>query len=132
LKRNAVTTKGFVVSHAAGAKFERGLRSFFEYRDLGIKTATEGSVVAHVIRAAAGKEFSSQAHTHKTTFQLVYILQGWIEFEYEGQGVVRLEAGSCVHQPPEIKHRELGHSEDIEMLEIVLPGNFSTKDVDKV
>lgn len=127
-----MTTKGFVASHAAGATFERGLRSFYEYRDLGIKTATQGKVDAHVIRAAAGQEFSSQPHVHKTTFQLVYILKGWIEFEYEGQGVVRLEAGSCVHQPPEIRHRELGHSEDIEMLEIVLPGDFATEEVDKV
>ena len=127
-----MTTKGFVASHAADAKFERGLRSFYEYRDLGIKAATEGRVQAHVIRAAAGAEFSSQPHLHKTAFQLVYILKGWIEFEYEGQGVVRLEAGSCVHQPPEIRHRELGHSEDIEMLEVVLPGNFVTEEVDRV
>ena len=127
-----MTTKGFVASHVSGSTFERGLRSFYEYRDLGIKAATEGKVDAHVIRAAAGKEFSSQPHIHKTTFQLVYILKGWIEFEYEGQGIVRLKAGSCVHQPPEIRHRELGHSEDIEMLEIVLPGDFATEEVDKV
>ena len=124
-----MTTQGFVVSHAEGARFERGLRSFFEYRDLGIKQATGGEVDAHVIRAAAGTEFSSQPHRHKTRFQLVYVLKGWIEFEYEGQGRVRLETGSCVHQPPEIRHREVGHSEDIEMLEIVLPANFETEDV---
>ncbi|MDH5540959.1 MAG: cupin domain-containing protein [Rhizobacter sp.] len=127
-----MTTQGFVVSHAQGASFDRGLRSFYEYRDLGIKAATAGRVDAHVIRAAAGTEFSSQPHLHKTTFQLVYILKGWIEFEYEGQGRVRLEAGSCVHQPPEIRHRELGHSEDIEMLEIVLPGGFETQEVASV
>ncbi|HQR10266.1 MAG TPA: cupin domain-containing protein [Casimicrobiaceae bacterium] len=127
-----MTTKGFVVSHAKGAQFERGLRSFYEYRDLGIKAATEGRVDAHVIRAAAGKEFSSQPHLHRTTFQLVYILKGWIEFEYEGQGVVRLEAGSCVHQPPDIRHRELGHSPDLEMLEVVMPAGFATEEVDAV
>ena len=127
-----MTTEGFVASHAAGAVFERGLRSFFEYRDLGIKQATQGRVAAHVIRAAAGKEFSSQPHLHRTEFQLVYILKGWIEFEYEGQGIVRLEAGSCVHQPPGIRHRELGHSDDIEMLEIVLPAGFDTELVDSV
>ena len=127
-----MTTQSFVVTHAKGAVFERGLRSFFEYRDLGIKKATDGSVVAHVIRSAAGEEFSSQPHLHRTTFQLVYILKGWIEFEYEGQGVVRLEAGSCVHQPPGIRHRERGHSEDIEMLEVVLPGNFTTEEVQSV
>jgi quercetin dioxygenase-like cupin family protein len=127
-----MTTKGFTVSHAGNANFERGLRSFYEYRDLGIKQATEGRVDAHVIRAAAGTEFSSQPHIHKTTFQLVYVLRGWIEFEYEGQGRVRLEAGSCVHQPPEIRHRETGHSDDIEMLEIVLPANFRTEEVASV
>ena len=120
------------MSHANGAGFERGLRSFYEYRDLGIKDATAGRVVAHVIRAAAGTDFSSQPHMHKTTFQLVFVLKGWIEFEYEGQGRVRLEAGSCVHQPPEICHREIGHSEDIEMLEVVLPANFKTQEVASV
>lgn len=122
----------FVASHARDAQFERGLRSFYEYRDLGIKQATDGRVVAHVIRAAAGKEFSAQPHLHRTTFQLVYVLKGWIEFEYENQGVVRLEAGSCVHQPPNIRHRELGHSDDIEMLEVVLPAGFATEEVDSV
>jgi quercetin dioxygenase-like cupin family protein len=127
-----MTTAGFIATHAKDARFERGLRSFFEYRDLGIKNATQGKVVAHVIRAAGGTEFSSQPHLHETTFQLVYVLKGWIEFEYEGQGVVRLEAGSCVHQPPGIRHRELGHSEDVEMLEIVLPGDFETREVASV
>ncbi len=124
-----MTICGFVATHATDATFERGLRSFFEYRDLGIKKATDGRVVAHVIRAAAGTEFSSQPHLHETTFQLVYVLKGWIEFEYEGHGVVRLEAGSCVHQPPGIKHREIGHSPDVEMLEVVMPGEFRTLDV---
>ena len=127
-----MTTPGFIVSHAEGASFERGLRSFFEYRDLGIRQATDGRAVAHVIRAAAGTAFSSQLHLHRTTFQLVYVLKGWIEFEYEGQGRVRLEAGSCVHQPPGIRHREVGHSEDVEMLEIVLPGDFKTEEVPPV
>ena len=125
-------TPGFSVSHANGASFERGLRSFFEYRDLGIRHATEGRVVAHVIRAAAGTEFSSQPHRHQTSFQLVYVLKGWIEFEYEGQGIVRLEAGSCVHQPPAVRHREIGHSADVEMLEVVMPGDFATEEVASV
>ena len=124
-----MTTANFTATHAAGAPFERGLRSFFEYRDLGIKQATAGQVDAHVIRAAAGADFSSQPHFHQTTFQMVYVLKGWIEFEYEDQGVVRLQAGSCVYQPPGIRHRELGHSEDVEMLEIVMPGDFKTEEV---
>lgn len=127
-----MTTQGFVATHARDATFTRGLRSFYEYRDLGIRAATDGRVAAHVIRAAAGSEFASQPHLHRTQFQLVYVLKGWIDFEYEGQGVVRLEAGSCVHQPPGIRHRELGHSDDIEMLEIVLPAGFTTEEVPAV
>ncbi len=127
-----MTARNFVATHANGAVFTRGLRSFFEYRDLGIRRATGGQVDAHVIRAAAGTEFSSQPHRHGTTFQLVYVLKGWIEFEYEDQGRVRLEAGSCVYQPPGIRHREVGHSEDVEMLEVVMPGDFSTEEVASV
>jgi quercetin dioxygenase-like cupin family protein len=127
-----MSTHGFVVSHARDARFGRGLRSFFEYRDLGIKSSTGERVEAHVIRAVPGAPFSGQAHLHRTTFQLVYVLKGWIEFEYEGHGVVRLEAGSCVHQPPSIRHREIAHSDDLEMLEIAMPGNFETEDVSSV
>ena len=127
-----MTTRDFTASHAKDARYERGLRSFFEYRDLGIRQATQGRVAAHVIRAAAGQAFSSQPHRHDTEFQLVYVLKGWIEFEYEGQGAVRLVAGSCVYQPPGIRHRELGHSADVEMLEVVLPAGFATEEVDRV
>ncbi len=122
----------FIVSHAAESTFERGQRSFFEYRDLGIEQATKGQGVAHVIRAAAVTDFSSQPHFHETRFQFVYILKGWIEFEYEEQGIVRLVAGSSVHQPPGIRHREVGHSEDVEMLEIVMPAGFKTQEVESV
>jgi len=127
-----MSTHGFAASHARDAQFERGLRAFFEYRDLGIKQATDGRVVAHVIRATGSSELSSQPHLHETQFQFVYVLKGWIEFEYEGQGVVRLEAGSSVYQPPQIRHRELGHSPDLELLEIVMPGDFGTRAVDAV
>lgn len=62
----------------------------------------------------------------------MYVLKSWIEFEYEGQGLVRLEAGSCVYQPPSIRHREVGHSDDVEMLEIVMPAKFVTEEVGSV
>ncbi len=127
-----MTTRGFVVSHARDAHFERGLRSFFEYRDLGVKSSTDERVEAHVIRAVPGAPFSGQPHLNHTSFKLVYVLKGWIEFEYEGHGIVRLDAGSCVHQPPSIRHREVAHSDDVEMLEIVMPGNFKTEEVPSV
>ena len=124
--------QAFTVAHARDAKFERGLRSFFEYRDLGISKATQGRVVAHVIRAVPGASFAGKPHLHRAEFQLVYVLKGWIEFEYEGNGVVRLEAGSCAYQPHSLRHRELAHSEDVEILEVVMPADFETEEVSSV
>lgn len=119
------------VSHGKDAGFSEGLRGFFEYRDLGIKEATNGKVGAHVIRAVPGKHEVGDKHTHNLEFQLVYILKGWVKFWYEGKGDVTLEAGSCVHQPPGIKHQELAHSDDLEMIEITLPAEFETLESDE-
>ncbi len=117
----------FSVSHLKDSRFvSEGLRSFFEYRDLGIKAATGGRVGAHVIRAKPGMHSGSGWHTHDLEVQLVYVLKGWVEFDYEGVGAVRLEAGACVHQPPGIRHVEIAHSDDLEILEITLPAAFET------
>ena len=53
-----------------------------------------------------------------------------IRDRYEGGGVVRAEAGSCVNQPPGIRHAEMAHSDDLELIEITLPAEFKTVDVD--
>ena len=37
-----MTTAGFTVTHASDAAYTCGLRSFFEYRDLGINRVTAG------------------------------------------------------------------------------------------
>jgi quercetin dioxygenase-like cupin family protein len=123
----------FSVSHLRDSHFEpRGLRSFFEYRDLGIKEATGGNVLAHVIRAKPGVSGVTGAHLHRLDFQMFYVIRGWIEFEYQGVGRVRAETGSCVHQPPGIRHDEIAHSEDLELIEITLPADFETVEVASV
>ena len=120
-------TARFTVNHRRGSKFERrGLRSYFEYRDLGIKRATQGKVVAHVIRARPGRAPHGEWHYHDVAVQFVYVLKGWVRFEYEGVGEVLMKAGSCFYQPPRIRHRELKHSTDLEMIEIVSPASFKT------
>ena len=47
-------------------------------------------------------------------------------FEYEGYGEHKLVAGSTVYQPPGIKHKEIAHSDDFEVLEITMPAEFAT------
>ena len=123
----------FAVSHRKNARFKkRGLRTYFEYRDLGIKRATRGKVVAHVIRARPGKAPHGEWHWHDVEVQFVYVLKGSAVFEYEGIGRVAMKAGSCFYQPPGIRHREISHSKDLELLEIVSPGNFKTVALEKL
>ena len=119
------------VVHQEDTVFEgAGLRAFFEYRDLGITEATGGRVGAHVIRAVPGSGPTPDWHTHDVEFQMIYITRGWFKFEYEGHGEVTLRPGSCVHQPPGIRHREIAHSDDAELIEITLPAKFATQEVD--
>lgn len=119
--------QSFAIAHADDGKFDgAGLRAFFEYRQLGIDAATDGAFGAHVIRAVPGADSPGQWHTHDLDFQMVYVTKGWVEFEYEGEGRHMLRAGSCVVQPPGIVHRELRHSDDMELLEITSPAEFAT------
>ncbi len=118
----------FTVSHHREEDFDQGLRPYSAYRDLGIAPATGGMVQAHVIRMT--KPFSAEEvaipHYHDVDFQMVYVLKGWFQSEFEGEGVHTFYAGSCWIQPPGIKHTVLGYSDDCELLEIVLPADFET------
>ena len=119
--------QAFTVAHADAGHFEgQGLRAFFEYRKLGIAEATQGKFGAHVIRAVPGRHSEAQWHTHDLDFQMVYVTRGWVVFEYEGQGETILREGSCVLQPPGIRHREVRHSDDLELIEITSPAQFAT------
>ena len=79
----------FVVSHHREEDFDQGLRPYSAYRDLGIAPATAGMVQAHVIRMT--KPFNAEdvaiPHYHDVEFQMVYVLKGWFQSEFEGQGV---------------------------------------------
>jgi mannose-6-phosphate isomerase-like protein (cupin superfamily) len=122
----------FAVQHFKPSQFKkRGLRNYFEYRDLGIEKATRGKVVAHVIRARPGKAPHGQWHRHHCNVQFVYVLKGSAVFEYEGVGRVTMKAGTCFYQPPGICHREIRHSKNLELIEIVAPARFRTVAAEK-
>jgi len=62
----------FSVSHTDTSQFkDDGLRPFFQYRDLGIRDATNGAVVAHVIRAKPGTRVHPERHHHDIQLQMV-------------------------------------------------------------
>ena len=118
----------FVVTHLKGAEFKPGLRSYAHYRDLAVEKATGGAVQAHVIRliGPCDPKVVSLPHYHGVQFQMVYMLKGWMVGDYEGQGKIRMEEGSCWIQPNGIRHTVLDYSHNCEMVEIILPANFDT------
>jgi mannose-6-phosphate isomerase-like protein (cupin superfamily) len=122
----------FCASLGKDAEWKEGARGFFEYRDLGIKDATNGAFNAHVIRlkdpSSHGLRGTGQ-HVHELDFQMFYVLKGWIKFTYEGRGEVTFQAGDSCLQPPGIVHDEIECSDDIEVIEITSPANFKTTSV---
>ena len=121
----------FSASLARDAVYKTGLRSFMEYRDLGIERATHGRFRAHVIRIKADAPGVHDLHTtglhqHQCDFQMFYVLKGWMKFVYEGEGERTFHAGDCVLQPAGIVHNELDCSDDVEILEIYSPAVHDT------
>jgi quercetin dioxygenase-like cupin family protein len=118
----------FTVSHHREEDFDQGLRAYSAYRDLGIAPATDGMVQAHVIRMT--KPFTEEEvaipHYHDVEFQMVYVLKGWVKTYMEGQGETLMQQGSAWTQPPRIKHLIMDYSDDIELLEVILPADFKT------
>jgi mannose-6-phosphate isomerase-like protein (cupin superfamily) len=122
----------FVASHHDPAAFEQGLRRYAHYRDLGIAAATNGLARAHVIKMIPPCDPAevSKRHYHDVEFQMIYVIKGWITAEYDGEGIVTMREGSCWLQPPKIKHTVLDYSDDCELLEIILPADFETVELE--
>ena len=123
-KKDNMPTKSFKNQ----AKWKPGLRSYFEYRDLGIVRATKGKVLAHVIRANSPCTGPSGYHSHDLEFQMNYVINGWIRMEFEDEGEFVFKGGDSWYQPPNIKHEVIEYSYDLELIEITTPAEFPTKE----
>jgi len=117
------------ISHHRDEDFKTdGLRAYAKYRDLGIADATHGLAQAHVIRliGPCNPAEVSKLHFHDVQFQMIYVLKGWVKTYMEGQGETLMKEGSCWTQPPRIKHLIRDYSDDVELLEVILPAEFKT------
>ena len=117
------------ISHYRDEDFKAdGLRAYAHYRDLGVAAASHGLAQAHVIRliGPCNPAEVSKLHFHDVEFQMVYVLKGWVKTYLEGQGETLMKAGSAWTQPPRIKHLIMDYSDDVELLEVILPAEFKT------
>jgi quercetin dioxygenase-like cupin family protein len=102
-------------------------RAGMQYRDL-IPSRLGGSIIASHIRIPDGGPVPDMVHFHKVGFQLIFCYKGWVDVVYEDQGgPIRLQAGDCFIQPPEIRHRVLHASDGIEVIEIGVPADHITE-----
>ena len=102
-------------------------RAGMHYRDL-IPSRLGGSIIASHIRIPDGGPVPDMVHFHKVGFQLIFCYRGWVDVVYEDQGPpIRLTAGDCFIQPPEIRHRVLEASDGIEVIEIGVPAEHTTE-----
>lgn len=101
-------------------------RAGMNYRDL-LPTRLGGAIIASHIRVPGGGDVPDMVHYHTVGFQLIFCYKGWVDVLYENQGgMMRLHAGDCVIQPPEIRHRVCHASPDIEVIEIGVPADHVT------
>ncbi|MGB6634189.1 MAG: cupin, partial [Bradyrhizobium sp.] len=117
------------ISHYRDEDFKAdGLRTYAQYRDLGVAEASSGVARAHVIRliGPCEPEVVSKLHFHDVDFQMVYVLKGWVKTYMEGVGETTFQTGSSWTQPSRIKHLIMDYSDDVELLEVILPADFRT------
>ncbi len=127
--RRARPKQRIAISHHRDEDFKAdGLRAYAKYRDLGIAEASHGLARAHVIRliGPCNPAEVSKLHFHDVDFQMVYVLKGWVKTYMEGQGETLMQQGSAWSQPPRIKHLIMDYSDDVELLEVILPAEFKT------
>lgn len=101
-------------------------RAGMAYRDL-IPGRLGGSIIASHIRIPDAGPVPDMVHYHLVGFQLIYCYSGWVRLVYEDQGPpFILAAGDCVIQPPQIRHRVLEASENLQVIEIGVPAEHIT------
>jgi mannose-6-phosphate isomerase-like protein (cupin superfamily) len=119
------------LSEATNDSFTRdGPRADVEYRDLGLRAASGGRIGAKYIRAIKPFEQPTGWHWHDMTGHFVFVIKGWITFRFKGvDGDVTVKAGGCLSQPAGVPHNVVARSDEMELIEINMPADFATSDI---
>ncbi|HEX3576657.1 MAG TPA: cupin domain-containing protein [Rhodopila sp.] len=122
------TTQAGKLAHATvdNATYVAGRRSFFKYRDLGVTDATDGKMRAQVTSATQGLGEPTGWHYHVCDHQLVYMLKGWVDLEFEDGRKIRLLPGDSLMIPGGMRHNETGTADELELLEVSVPAAMKT------
>ncbi|MCW5749276.1 MAG: cupin domain-containing protein [Alphaproteobacteria bacterium] len=122
----AQPAKTYALAKKSEAKYVEGRRAFFKYRELGVTAASQGEIRAQVTSATAGMSKPTGWHYHVCDSQLVYMLSGWVDLEFEDGRTIRVEAGDSLYIPGGLRHNEIRTSDAFELLEVSVPADMGT------
>ena len=104
----------------------KGRRDFFTYRDLGVAAASAGTMRAQVMATSQGMNRTTGWHYHEWVGQLIYILMGWVDLDFEDGRTLRVDEGDSLFIPGFMRHNEIRTSDTMEILEVSVPGEMGT------
>lgn len=113
----------FVRHSAATATWQPWNCAGFECRDTGIGAATDGLAGVRIVRpldASAGAR-STHASSHEAELLFVFVTEGSMTVESEQHDAERVGAGDALVIPAGWRHALTHCSEDLELLEVLLP-----------
>jgi quercetin dioxygenase-like cupin family protein len=114
----------FVHHRADTARWQPSRLAAFESRDTGIAANTGNVAGVHVLRPVPGlAEWSA----HDADIHFTFVLEGSMTLEGEGREPYPLTAGDAFVIPPGMATRYAEASDDLELLEVTLPGVFATQ-----
>jgi quercetin dioxygenase-like cupin family protein len=96
----------------------------FEARDTGIADATGGVANVQVARRLNGG--AGPTTSHKTDILFTFVLDGTMTLESPGRESQDLTAGDAFVIPPDTRTQYANCSNDLELLEVALPGSIET------
>ena len=114
----------FIRHEAAKAEWIPWRMEGFEARDIGIASATDGLAGVRVARPVGQPQQKFVSHDADLLF--MFLLNGSSEFNCDQMDSELLTAGDSIIIPGILKHSLSKCSEDMEVLEVVLPAEFNT------
>ncbi|MGJ8546229.1 MAG: cupin domain-containing protein [Sulfitobacter sp.] len=96
----------------------------FTARDTGVSHGTKGVAGIQVARFSGGETKPSR---HDADIHFTFVMEGQMELHAEGQAARALTPGDAFVIPPGMSAQYLACSEDLELLEVALRGDFRTQ-----
>ena len=120
----AIPTGKLVHATPKTAPMVEGRRTFLKYQDLGVTAASSGRMRAQVMSATAGMTKPTGWHYHVCDGQFVYVLNGWVDLQFEDGQKLRVQGGESLYIPGGLRHNETATSDTLEILEVSVPAEM--------